>query len=312
LEDTAFIPYDKLFINGNGSLKVGKVVAIDSNGSRGGVLTLHDGEKLSYEVLVLTPGSVWNGAIAFPTEKDEVTPWLKQWRSKYQKAKHIVFVGGGAVGIESAGEIKDQFPQKRVTIVQGGSMLVNNIYPNKFRTALHKSLTARGIDIVYNDYIDDFPAEGVVGVTTRNGKKLDADLVVATQGPRPNTDFISTLGSDTLTSRGFVKVKPTLQLLHQANIYSAGDVIDWNEQKQAAKCNSQTPIVVANVLSTLAGQTPKAVYKGSLELIVITNGKGAGVAYFDVLWGIMLGGWFAKMVKGKDLLVPAARKQAGL
>ena len=58
-------------------------------------------------------------------------------------------------------------------------MLLNKIYPNKLRQALAKGLTARGVEIIYNDYIDDVPDEGVVGVTTRNGKKLDADLVVS-------------------------------------------------------------------------------------------------------------------------------------
>jgi len=313
LEDTAFIPYDKLFSNGHGSLKVGKVTAIDaSQGSKGGVLTLQDGQKLPYEILVLTPGSAWSGAVAFPEDKDEVTEWLKQWRSKYAKANHIVFAGGGAVGIESAGELKDQFPNKKVTIVHGDDMLVNKTYPNKFRKALDKSLKARGVEIVYNDFVDDVPAEGVVGVTTRNGRKLDADVVVLTTGPRPNTSFISTLGLDTLTDRGTVKVKPTLQLVSHPDIYAAGDVIDWAEQKQAAKVAGHAAVIVANILSAVAGETPVTQYKGSFELILVTNGKSGGAAYFDVLWGILLGAWFARMVKGKDLLIPMARKGAGL
>ena len=98
-------------------------------------------------------------------------------------------------------------------------------------------------------------------------------LQVLTTGPRPNTGFVSTLGSDTLSDRGFVKVRPTLQLLHHSNIYAAGDVIDWDEQKQAAKAAGQVGVVVANILSALAGQKPTAQYKGSLEMIAITNGK---------------------------------------
>jgi apoptosis-inducing factor 2 len=119
LEDTAFIPYDKIFVNGNGSLRVGKVVAIDAtNGSQGGVLTLQDGGKLPYDILVLAPGSVWGGAVAFPDDKDEVNDWLKQWRNKYKKANHIVVAGGGAVGIETAGELRDQFPVGSLTILR--------------------------------------------------------------------------------------------------------------------------------------------------------------------------------------------------
>lgn len=119
LEDIAFMPYDKVFVNGNGSLKVGKVIAISANeGGRGGVLTLQDGETLSYEILVLSPGSVWNGPVAFPDGKDELTEWVKQWRSKYAKASHIAVVGGGAVGIETCGEIKDHFPVGFVFVLQ--------------------------------------------------------------------------------------------------------------------------------------------------------------------------------------------------
>jgi NADH dehydrogenase FAD-containing subunit len=111
LEDTAFIPYDKVFLNGKGSLKIGKVTAIDANREgKGGVLTLQDGEKLPYELLVLAPGSSWNGAVAFPDDVNELKEWLKYWHGKYEKAKHIVLAGGGAVGIETAGEIKDRFP----------------------------------------------------------------------------------------------------------------------------------------------------------------------------------------------------------
>jgi len=312
LEDIALIPYDKVFINQNGSLIVGRVTAIDKNGGeKGGIITLKSGETIPYDVLVLAPGSAWSSALAFPDGGDEVVNFIRQWRSKYEKAKHIVLAGGGAVGIETAGEIKDAFPDKKVTIVQGDNLLTNKTYPDKFRKALDTSLRARGVEIVYNDFIDDIPADGVVGVTTRNGKQLDADLVVSTKGPRPNTAFIATLGSDTITDRGFVKVKPTLQLLSHSDIYAAGDVIDWAEQKQAAKTQGHAAVVTANILSDLAGEKPVKEYKGAYELIVVTNGKGGGVAYFDVLWGLMFGNWFARFVKSKDLLVPMFRKSLG-
>ena len=57
-------------------------------------------------------------------------------------------------------------------------MLLNKTYPDKLRRALDKSLSARGVKIIYSDFIDEFPAEGTVGVRTRNGRQLDGDLVV--------------------------------------------------------------------------------------------------------------------------------------
>lgn len=71
-------------------------------------------------------------------------------------------------------------------------------------------------------------------------------------------------------------------------------------------------------------------YKGSTEMIVLTNGKVSvcrglpddlelicdiqndGLAYFDVLWGIMMGGWFAKLVKSKGLLVSIFQGEQGV
>jgi glycine/D-amino acid oxidase-like deaminating enzyme len=69
--------------------------------------------------------------------------------------------------------------ETKVTIVQGDNLLTNKTYPDKFRKALDASLRARGVDIIYNDFVDDIPADGVIGVTTRNGRMIDADLVVS-------------------------------------------------------------------------------------------------------------------------------------
>jgi hypothetical protein len=93
-----------------------------------------------------------------------------------------------------------------------------------------------------------------------------------TRGPRPNTGILLTLG-DVLTETGRVKVKPTLQLPSYDDIFALGDIIDWPEQKQAAKVYGHANVVAANVLSVLEGREPKSVYKGAYEMIVITNGK---------------------------------------
>lgn len=100
LEDVSLIPYDKLFINGNGSLKVGRVTAINKSvGERGGSVTLASGETVPYYILALAPGSAWSSALAFPDGDDEVLDFIRQWRDKFKKAKHVVLVGGGAIGI---------------------------------------------------------------------------------------------------------------------------------------------------------------------------------------------------------------------
>jgi NADH dehydrogenase FAD-containing subunit len=36
--------------------------------------------------------------------------YIDSWRAKFRDARHVVLVGGGAVGAEIAGEIKDEYP----------------------------------------------------------------------------------------------------------------------------------------------------------------------------------------------------------
>ena len=94
-----------------------------------------------------------------------------------------------------------------------------------------------------------------------------------TFGSRPGTGFVKSLGSDALNPRGQIKIENTFQLKSHSNIYAIGDVIDWTEQKQAAKAPKHAQIAAANILAQIGGGAPKQVYSGQPELIIITNGK---------------------------------------
>jgi hypothetical protein len=105
-----------------------------------------------------------------------------------------------------------------------------------------------------------------------------AELILISQvqasGPRPNTEFIaSSLGPETTSVNGYVKVTPKLQLPSHPSIFAIGDIIDWPEQKQNSKTGPHTRIVVPNVLSFLADKEPNKEYKGTPEFLVMANGK---------------------------------------
>jgi apoptosis-inducing factor 2 len=101
LENTVLISYDKLFVNNNGKLKVGRVASINDRkeGGGGGELVLTSGETILYDALVLAPGSHWDGPLAFPDGKEETIAYINEWRRKFEAAQSIVLGGGGAVGI---------------------------------------------------------------------------------------------------------------------------------------------------------------------------------------------------------------------
>ncbi|KAJ7751309.1 FAD/NAD(P)-binding domain-containing protein [Mycena maculata] len=310
LIETALIPFDKLFTSPNGTFVQGVVESIRAD-KKGGLVVLTDGQQFAYDVLVLAPGSIWEGPLEFPTDAKAVPAFVDASRAKFKKAQKIVLVGGGAVGVEYAGEIKDIWPGKEVTIVHGDAGIMNSTYSASFRKGLEKGLGARGINLILNDYVDEIPAPGPTTVTTRRGHVIDADLVISARGPRPRTEFIAkSLGADSLDERNQIKVKPTLQLSEHPDIFAVGDAINTVEQKQVMKASAHAALVAGNIVAYLAGKSLKE-YKGSSEIIVVTNGKNGGRAYFGILWGITLGDWFARLVKSKTLLVSLSRGSMG-
>lgn len=114
-----------------------------------------------------------------------------------------------------------------------------------------------------------------------------------------------------LSQRGYVKVRPTLQLESHADIFAVGDIVDFPEQKQALKAQAHAAIVAANILAFFRGGALKD-YKGTTNIIVLPIGKEGGLSYLGLLWGITLGDWFTRRVKSQTLLVPTLRKALGL
>lgn len=140
LEDKVLIPYDKLFVNGNGTFTQGVVTAIEtSKGSKaGGKILLEDGRSVVYDILALSPGSKWESFLDLPFEADKVKAHIQEWRDKFRKAKKVAIVGGGAVGsgefptdmnlltsflnqchgfTELAGEIRHYYPVSRLPVL---------------------------------------------------------------------------------------------------------------------------------------------------------------------------------------------------
>ena len=127
-------------------------------------------------------------------------------------------------------------------------------------------------------------------------------------GPVPNTGMIAeSLGQDALTTRKHVKVLPTLQLKSHPSIFTIGDIIDWEEQKQGVKANGHTSVIVPNVLSLLGSSKPQKQYQSGPEMILLTNGRvsfdcfhlrgardspwtqNSGAMFLGVLWGLTFG-----------------------
>ncbi len=70
--------------------------------------------------------------------------------TQIEKSTAIVIIGGGAVGIELAGEILDRYPKKSITIIQSGDKLLSNATDvgDKIKVSAKKALEDKGVKIV--------------------------------------------------------------------------------------------------------------------------------------------------------------------
>ena len=99
----AFIPLDKVFSSGKGAnaAQAGRVLQGRVVNVLEDRVELDDGSSLRYDYLVLATGSVWSGPTNYSqySSEGEVRSHVDKWRKQISKAKRIVIVGGGAVGI---------------------------------------------------------------------------------------------------------------------------------------------------------------------------------------------------------------------
>jgi len=310
LEDKVILPFDKL-LRGVGTLKVGTAVAIEEPApGKGGHVVLHGGERVHYDALILSPGTRLDNPLDYPNTEEEITRYIDGWRQKFREAEHIVMAGGGPVNVELAGEVKEYWPEKKVTIVQSRELPFNDVYANNFRKQILKECKISGIDFVFKDYLDDAePKEGYV--TTRNGHTIRADLVITAHGGKPNTDFIKSLGEDVVTVHGLVRTNPTLEVPGHPGVFCIGDVVDNPERNRLGKYPRHVNVVVPNILARLKGGEPAKKYRGSVETLRVSIGKDRGVTYFGVFGGFVLASWFTRQAQSRDLIISKGLRVMG-
>ncbi|KAF8741528.1 Pyridine nucleotide-disulfide oxidoreductase, partial [Rhizoctonia solani] len=272
------------------------------------------GETIPYEHLVFATGSTWSGPLALPDERENAIAHFRSFKKQLAAVDYILIVGGGAVGLEMAGEIQHHYPGKKITIVHGGTELMNSTYPHKFRKSLLDALTKKGAHVLLGDKIspDVLPEDGYV--TTQSGTRIRADLVIPAAGGRPNTAVVSTLDSSVVTKSGTVLVTPELRVKLSSgahNVWAIGDIIEWPEQKMVFKASTgHAPTVAKNILASVQGGK-EAQYEGKPEMIFVTLGPKGGRGLAPFFGGVVIRDWIVSKMKSSGLFLDKIRGGLG-
>ena len=141
-------------------------------------------------------------------------------RDRLKNAKKVVVIGGGFIGMEVASQSAQQgcdttlvFPDERVW---------KSFFTPEMAQFFQKYYADRGVRLTPNAKVESIRGNSV-GLS--NGKKLEADLVVAGIGAAPVTEIAETAGIK--VDNGIV-VNDSLET-SAANLYAAGDVANYQD-----------------------------------------------------------------------------------
>eukprot|EP01111_Echinosteliopsis_oligospora_P010914 TRINITY_DN3483_c0_g1_i1.p1 TRINITY_DN3483_c0_g1~~TRINITY_DN3483_c0_g1_i1.p1 ORF type:complete len:398 (+),score=89.09 TRINITY_DN3483_c0_g1_i1:121-1314(+) len=241
---------------------------------------LNDGRTVPYDYLIINTGSTYTA----PFKESKVISsaranTLRESNYTIRKAKSVLIIGGGLVGVEMAAEIVCHFQGKEVILVHSQSTLINR-FPKRAIRYCDDFLRSRGVRIILN--------ERIVGnkhnvYTTDQGQEIHADLAFLCTGITPNSGFLRDHYADAISGNGYIRANDCLQLQGQViypNIFVAGDVLDMREEKLAQGAEQMASIVFGNINALERGKKPKQYISPTDRPVLISLGKFHAVFVF--------------------------------
>ncbi|OAA69492.1 FAD-dependent pyridine nucleotide-disulfide oxidoreductase [Cordyceps fumosorosea ARSEF 2679] len=284
-EHKAFVPYGKYADAVDGALHWIKDRVASVNESE--VVLQDAGERIPYTYLVIATGAAVQSGLPSrvnSTEKVEGIKLMQAMQQRIANAETVVVVGGGAAGVEVATDAKSLYPDKHIILVHSRGSVMQR-FGKELQTAATEGLKRLEVEVILEDRVVE--EDGVNGtVTLKSGRKINCGCFINCTGQKPNSSILSTLSPASISSSGYIKVKPTLQLIDEnfQNIYSCGDVTDTDVPTPNARSAMQQSIVAAeNILLAIEGKAPQHEYRHSWpeSMIKLTLGLDRSVSHLS-------------------------------
>ncbi|KAI0887603.1 FAD/NAD(P)-binding domain-containing protein [Annulohypoxylon maeteangense] len=182
----------------------------------------------------------------------------------------VLIVGGGAVGIEMAAELKEVQPNVKVTLAHSRSKLLSaEPLPDNVKDCALDLTREAGVEVLLNHRLkSQTPVKNEDGtevfeVEFENGHKMIASLVVmAISRSVPTSTY---LPSETLSEQGYVNIRPSLQfksdkIRDSTKHFAVGDMINWSGIKRCGGAMHQGKYAGLNIhqlmLQEIQGKEP--------------------------------------------------------
>ena len=229
---------------------------------------LADGRSMDFDYGIVATGSSYH---TLPLAKSHEAKTIEDrfaefetWHTELESANNISIIGGGAVGVELAGEIAYQYPSKSVTLAEGTSRLLGELRPRAGRIA-KAQLQKLGVEVLLDTMLQ-----------SDDELLTQADAVYRCLGLAPNTQLMEANFSDHLDESNRIKVDQYLRLEGVPHIFAIGDCANVPEGKMGYAGDMQGAALASNLIRSANGKRLKK-YKPSPMMALVPIGPEMGL-----------------------------------
>ena len=274
---------DKAYEANKIDLVIGEAVKVDSQNKK---VNLKNGEEINYEKLVLATGS--SPAIipikgaelkgVYQIKKD--IKYLEDLREAVIKAKNIVIIGGGFIGVELAEELS-AVQNKNISVVEILDHCLIANFDEEFALAGEEKIKEKGVKLHLKTAVEEIVGKDKAEkVKLSDGEEIPADLVIMAVGARPNLKLAEEAGIK-IIEKGGIEVDEFMRT-NTADIFAVGDCAE-TKSFFTGKNNLVMLASVACYEARIAGAN---LYREEKEMV---KNNGTVAAFSTCLDGLVLG-----------------------
>lgn len=277
----------------------GSVESLDIEGKK---IVLDGGREIEFTHCIIAVGSI--GPVPARSEKLSITEMVAEYNEVGEaiaNAENIVIVGGGAVGVEFAGEITDKYKAKNITIVSSSEKLICPDFDAKFYSNLDYYIKKADVKVIHGrvaNLSELVPNKLMKQTVVVGDQELEADLVFPCIGlPQNKTSINKLMTPEFIDENNRIKVNEFLALEGHPTVFSIGDCCNTDEYKMGIYAMKHAELVASNILKEASGSSPSP-WKAPFFGMLIPFGASAGSGYMN---GWHVPNFVATMLKYKDL-----------
>ena len=274
---------DKAYEANKIDLVIGEAVKVDSQNKK---VNLKNGEEINYEKLVLATGS--SPAIipikgaelkgVYQIKKD--IKYLEDLREAVIKAKNIVIIGGGFIGVELAEELS-AMQNKNISVVEILDHCLIANFDEEFALAGEEKIKEKGVKLHFKTAVEKIVGKDKAEkVKLSDGEEIPVDLVIMAVGARPNLKLAEEAGIK-IIEKGGIEVDEFMRT-NTADIFAVGDCAE-TKSFFTGKNNLVMLASVACYEARIAGAN---LYREEKEMV---KNNGTVAAFSTCLDGLVLG-----------------------